>query len=166
MFEKIFNIQRGESLYITDSETGDTPYASASAENNGISAYLNIQPNREGNCIVINYDGSVGEAYYHAQPFFASEKIVTATFRNHPMTPYSAMFIITLIKKERYRFSYGRKWTVEASMKKSTIKLPIQKNADGTVFIDNTHEYSAEGYIPDWSLMEKYIKSLPYSDRI
>ena len=118
------------------------------------------------NCIVINYDGSVGEAYYHAQPFFASEKIVTATFKNHSMTPYSAMFITTLIMKEKYRFSYGRKWTVEASMKSSIIKLPVQENADGTPLIDTTYEYSSDGYVPDWLFMENYIKSLPYSDRI
>ena len=166
IFDKIFDIQRGESLYITDSEIGCTPYASASAENNGISAYLNVQPNRDGNCIVINYDGSVGEAYYHAEPFFASEKVVTATFRNHPMTPYSAMFITTLIMKEKYRFSYGRKWTVEASMKNSRIKLPVQKNSDGTPYIDATKEYSAEGYVPDWNFMENYIKSLPYTANI
>ena len=166
VFDKIFDIQRGDSLYITDSENGGTPYASASAENNGISAYLNVQPNRAGNCIVINYDGSVGEAYYHAQPFFASEKIVTATFKNHSMTPYSEMFITTLIMKEKYRFSYGRKWTVEASMKSSIRKLPVQENADGTPLIDTTYEYSSDGYVPDWLFMENYIKSLPYSDRI
>ena len=45
VFENIFNIQRGESLYITDSEVGHTPYASASAENNGISAYIDVQKN-------------------------------------------------------------------------------------------------------------------------
>ena len=166
LFENIFDIQRGESLYITDSEVGHTPYASASAENNGISAYIDVPPNRAGNCIVINYDGSVGEAYYHAEPFFASEKIVTATFKNHPMTPYSALFITTLIMKEKYRFSYGRKWTVESSMKKSVIKLPSRYNEDGTTFIDTTCTYSPEGFVPDWEWMENYMKSLPYSDRI
>lgn len=88
----IFEIKRGESLYLNASEIGTTPYASASAEDNGISAYIDIEPNREGNCLSINYDGSVGEAYYHAKPFFASEKIVTATLKNHQMNQHIALF--------------------------------------------------------------------------
>ena len=32
--------------------------------------------------------------------------------------------------------------------------------------IDEAHEFSDEGYIPDWEWMENYMKSLPYSDRI
>ena len=166
VFEKIFEIQRGESIYITDSEIGNTPYASASAENNGISAHIDVESNRTGNCIVINYDGSVGEAYYHSEPFFASEKIVTATIKNYTMTPHIALFLTTIIMKEKYRFSYGRKWTVESSMKKSVIKLPIKLNADGTPFFDATHKYSCEGYVPDWIWMENYMKSLPYGDKI
>ncbi len=47
-----------------------------------------------------------------------------------------------------------------------TIRLPIQYNQEGTPFIDNTHTYSEEGYVPDWQYMENYIKSLPYGDRL
>ena len=36
----------------------------------------------------------------------------------------------------------------------------------GSPLLDETHKYSDEGYIPDWDYMEKYIKSLPYGDRI
>lgn len=58
------------------------------------------------------------------------------------------MFIITVIKANKYRFSYGRKWTLE-KMKDTIIKLPSKK--DG---------------MPDFEYMEMYIKALPYSDRI
>ena len=166
VLENLFDIKRGESLYITDSEKGDVPYASASAENNGISTHLNIKPNRAGNCLSINYDGSVGDSYYHKDPFFASEKIVTATLKGRTMTPCIALFIATIIMKEKYRFSYGRKWTVESSLKKSIIKLPVLHNTDGTPYTDDKQQYSKEGYVPDWEFMEDYIKSLPYGDRI
>lgn len=162
----IFEIKRGESLYLNASEIGTTPYASASAEDNGISAYIDIEPNREGNCLSINYDGSVGEAYYHAKPFFASEKIVTATLKNHQMNQHIALFLATIIKMEKYRFSYGRKWTVESSMKKSVIRLPIVYGVDGTPYIKKELGYSLDGYVPDWDFMENYIKSLPYGDRV
>ncbi len=64
------------------------------------------------------------------------------------MNKYIAMFLITVIKANRYRFGYGRKWTLE-KMKETNIKLPSQ--TDG---------------MPDFIYMENYIKSLPYSDRI
>lgn len=46
------------------------------------------------------------------------------------------------------------------------IKLPVQHNTDGTIFIDDKHKYSEEGYVPDWHFMEDYIKSLPYGDKL
>ena len=165
IFDKLFIIKRGSSLYIADSEKGNTPYASASGENNGISDHLNVQPNRTGNCLVINYDGSIGDSYYQPEPFFASEKIVTVTIKNKDMNSYIALFLASVIKKEKYRFSYGRKWTVESTMKESIIKLPIQYR-NGKPVIDKKLGYSKEGYIPDWRFMEDYIKALPYGDRI
>ena len=64
------------------------------------------------------------------------------------MNKYNALFIITVIKANKYRFSYGRKWTLD-KMKESIIKLPSKD--DGT---------------PDFEFMERFIKSLPYGDRI
>ena len=54
----------------------------------------------------------------------------------------------TALPSIKYRFGYGRKWTLE-KMKETVLKLPSQE--DGT---------------PDFLYMENYIKSLPYSDRI
>lgn len=148
LYSEIFHIQRGESIYLIDCARGSIPYASASSHNNGISAYTGLK-NREGNCIVVNYDGSIGDAFYHPGPFFASEKVVTLTLKHHTLNKYIAMFLITLIKAERYRFSYGSKWTVNKRMPNSVIRLPAR--ADGA---------------PDFDFMERYIRSLPYSDRI
>ena len=67
---------------------------------------------------------------------------------NWTLNKYIALFIITIIKANRYRFGYGRKWTLE-KMKDTLIKLPGK--ADGT---------------PDFEYMEQYIRSFPYSDRI
>ena len=58
------------------------------------------------------------------------------------------MFIITVIQKEKYRFSYGRKWGKE-KMLQSKIKLPPDENGN-----------------PNWQYMENYIKTFPYSDLI
>jgi hypothetical protein len=52
-----------------------------------------------------------------------------------------------MIKQERYRFDYGRKWNLER-MLESQIKLPVNNNN-----------------VPDWEYMENYIKSLEASVR-
>jgi hypothetical protein len=64
------------------------------------------------------------------------------------MSKYTALFLTTLIRRERYRFSYGRKWGL-ARMNESVIRLPV--TASGA---------------PDWGYMESYIKALPFSASI
>lgn len=147
-YREIFIIKRGDSVYLQDLPQGNIPYVSATSENNGISGYID-RYNTEGNCIVLNYDGSIGEAFYHEKPFFASEKVVTISLRHHVLNKYIAIFLITLIRKEKYRYNYGLKWSVNSRMLSSTIKLPVSKTG-----------------CPDWDFMEKYIKSLPYSTSI
>ena len=53
-----------------------------------------------------------------------------------------------VIKGNKYRFSYGRKWTLD-KMKDTILKLPSK--SDGS---------------PDFEYMENYIRTLPYSDKI
>ncbi|MBQ3670790.1 MAG: restriction endonuclease subunit S [Treponema sp.] len=96
----------------------------------------------------MNYNGSVGEAFFQEEPFWASDDVNVLYARGWNLNKYTALFLCTIIRQERYRFSYGRKWTLE-KMQDSHIKLPA--TTDGT---------------PDFAFMERYIKSLPYSDRI
>lgn len=64
------------------------------------------------------------------------------------LTPEAALFICTLIRLEKYRFNYGRKWHLER-MRESIIKLPVTANG-----------------APDWAFMERYIKTFPYSSQL
>ena len=77
-----------------------------------------------------------------------------------------AMFICSVINKERYKWSYGRKLHDLKKAKNIVIKLPVKCNPDNTLFIDKNKTYSSNGYVPDWQFMEDYIKLLPYSDRL
>ena len=61
------------------------------------------------------------------------------------LTPHIAIFIATVIKNESVKYAFNNKWTKEL-MERSEIFLPTKN--DGT---------------PDFSFMERYIKSLPYS---
>lgn len=60
---------------------------------------------------------------------------------------YAKLFIVTLIKREKYKYSYGRQ--ANKTLPYIEIKLPVL--TDGT---------------PDYFLMSNYMKSLPYADKI
>lgn len=106
----------------------------------------------KGNCIVFIGDGqgSVGYCLYQPSDFIGSTTLVAGY--NDSLNPYVAMFLITILDKERYRYSFGRKYS-KNTIANSFITLPAIKNADGE-------------YEPDWQFMEDYIKSLPFSRNI
>lgn len=147
----LFNFRKGTRLIKEDMEEGNVNYLGAISGNNGVRQKISCQESDlyEPNCITVNYNGSVGEAFYQKDPFWASDDVNVLYAKDWwQLNVYRAMFVITIIKANKYKFDYGRKWTME-KMKESTILLPA--NEDGT---------------PDWDWMENYIKSLPYSDRI
>ncbi len=147
--DSLFRFVKGKRLTKKDMVPGTINFLGAISENNGVREKIETDDWWEPNCITVNYNGSVGEAFYQAKRFWASDDVNILYAKDFwEMNQYIAMFLITVIKANRYRFGYGRKWTVE-KMKETVLKLPSQQ--DGT---------------PDFVYMEKYIKSLPYSDRI
>ena len=143
----LFEIKKGKRITNEEMKEGTTPCIRPIDKNNGIFKYIDIKPNHDGNTITVNYNGSVGEAFYQPKPHFSLDDI-NVLYPRSKLNVYIAMFLTTLIRSEKYRFSYGRKWHLER-MNKSIIKLPVDGN-------DN----------PDWQFMEEYIKSLPYSSNL
>jgi hypothetical protein len=145
----LFDFSKGKRLTKAEMISGNVNFLGAISENNGIREKIKTDYFWNPNCITVNYNGSVGEAFYQDKPFWASDDVnVLYAKKWWKMNKYNALFIVTIIKANKYRFSYGRKWTLE-KMKDSVIKLPSK--TDGT---------------PDFELMEKYIKTLPYGDKI
>ena len=148
-YDDIFTIQKGKRLTKADMISGSTNYIGATDTNNGITDKIgNTEHIYEGNKITVSYNGSIAEAFYQADPFWATDDVNVLSLKHHTLNAHIAMFLTTLIHIEKYRFNYGRKWDKEL-MRKSNIKLPVK--SDGT---------------PDWEFMENYIKSLPYSANI
>ena len=163
----LFDIKKGKQLNLEDQTEGDTPYIGAISSNNGISNYIGQKPIHDGNTISLSCNGSIGEAFYQQKPFWASGDVNVLYCKNNTavFNQYTALFICAILRREQYKYCYGRKWQMDL-MNKTMIKLPIQYNPDGSPVIDPDKAYSEDGYIPDWQYMEGYIKSLPYSDRI
>jgi hypothetical protein len=149
-FTDIFRIEKGERIVNASMEEGATPCIRPIEFNNGVHDYISLPPNHKGNTITVNYNGSVGEAFYQPIPYFALDDI-NILYPLFDMTPFTAMFILPLIRKETFRYNYGRKWNIRR-MAQSRIKLPSRPVSGKAV--------------PDWDYMEQFIKGLPYSDSL
>ncbi len=147
-YDSLFDIEIGKGARKTElDEDGNTPFITSTDSNNGLVGMVNAEPIHQGNVISVNRNGSVGEAFYQSLPFCSTEDV--HIFKpKFELNPYRAMFLICIIRKEKYRYSFGRKWGIRR-MNKTTMMLPVNDDAD-----------------PDWQFMEDYIKSLPYSKNL
>lgn len=143
----LFDLRKGKRLTKANMTTGNTVFIGSIDNNNGVSCFVGQEPIHEGNTITVNYNGSVAEAFYQPAPFWASDD-VNVLYPKFDLIPAIAMFIVTIIRQEKYRFNYGRKWHL-VRMTQSIIRLPAK--LDGN---------------PDWVFMERYINSLPFSSQI
>lgn len=156
---RLFNIKKGKRLTSNDQEEGNNLYVGAIDSNNGVANHIGQKPIHSGNTISLSYNGSVGEAFYQPEPYWATDDVNALYSKYDGFNEPIGLFIAATIRQEKYRFSYGRKWTLD-NMNITEICLPVQHNTDGSIFIDDTCKYSDEGYVPDWRFMEDYIKSL------
>ena len=147
--EDIFKLEKckcGNAGELIDGN--DLFYIGAKKSDNGVmkSVENDNKLMTKGNCIVFICDGqgSVGYSNYMEKDFIGSTTL-TAGYNNN-LNKYNALFIVSVLDKEKYKYSYGRKYGPH--LKKAIIKLPTKNNE------------------PDWKYMENYIKSLPYGDRI
>ncbi len=138
----LFDILNGKRLTRANMAFGGkTPYIASIDSNNGLFSCIKQEPIREGNSISVAYNGSIGETFYQPKKFWGTDdiNILKPKFK---LNSYIGLFLCPIIKQEKYRFNFGRKWNIER-MKQTTIKLPV--TADGE---------------PDFEFMENYIKSL------
>ena len=135
---------------------GKYNYVTTSASNNGVDSHYN-HFTEHGNVIVVE-SACMGFATYQATDFSASDHVEIL----HPKFDLSfgiAMFFVTLLNGENFKFSYGRKCN-QVKIRSMVLRLPIQHDASGEPLIDMLKKYSDDGYVPDWDFMEQYMKSL------
>ncbi len=124
---------------------GNYPYITTQSTNNAEAGRYNYYT-EDGNVLVI--DSAVrGFCSYQENKFSASdhvEKLIPKIYLNK----YIGLFLATIINKENFKYSYGRKFNQE-KIKKTKIKVPVnEKNIIDLIYI------------------EKYMKGLPYSEKI
>lgn len=150
IFAKKEQLQRGKVHSKDDLSDGDEYYyIGAKKRDNGVMCRCGYDENliSKGNCIVFicNGQGSVGYALYMDKDFMASGDLVLGY--SDKINKYTGLFLVTILDKERFKYSFGRKYGKYLS--NTEILLPTK-----------------DGISPDWEYMENFIKHLPFGDAI
>lgn len=155
-----YDMQNGKANQQMLEEGDECFYVGAKKDDNGVMIHCLKDESlmTKGNCIIFicNGQGSVGYANYMDVDFIGTADIVAGY--NDNLNPEIGAFLATVYSQERPKYSFGRKW--KTKLANTEVNLPVQHNADGSIFIDDTKKYSDDGYVPDWQFMEDYIKSL------
>lgn len=165
-FDKIFFIRKGfYNKKPNHNIEGKIPFLGATEKNNGVTEYYSVEDiessSKTGddnnapldqklfpkNAVCVTNNGSVGFAFFQPEEFTCSHD-VNPLYRKDGIefTPNTGLFIATMIMKDRYRWTYGRKWRPER-MSKSKILLP-----------------SKDDETPNWEYMERFFSKFPYAD--
>lgn len=152
-YSDLFVPQRGAINNIPDlnNTKKGLPVVSATTRNNGVIGYSEKAEGEQfpPNSITIanTGQGSVGFPTFQEKSFLATNN-VTVLIPNFECNKYIGLFLCTLIKRDRYKYSWGRVLN-ETRLKDASIRLPIGKDGN-----------------PDWQFMENYIKSSLYSSNL
>ena len=152
-YSDLFIPRRGtvNDIRSVKSEREGLPIVSATTKNNGVIGYSRKDSGEPflRNCLTIanTGQGSVGFPTFQDRPFFATNNI-TVLIPKFECNKYIGLFLCTLIKRDRYKYSWGR-IANETRIRNARIRLPVDINGS-----------------PDWQFMEDYIKSLPYSSNL
>lgn len=140
---EICTINSGRDIYERERVSGDTPYLTATAEQNGIGYFVgNSNETIEDGCISVNRNGSVGYAFYHPYPaLYGNDTRKLIPFNKNK---YVAMFLAKMITAQKDKYSYGLKMGT-GRLRRQKIMLPVDKNSN-----------------PDYTYMENYMKALEY----
>lgn len=159
----------GIDAVLTTSDNPKYNYVSRDSNGNGVVGFVDEiegeNPFPAGAMSLALGGSFLGSCFIQKKPFYTAQNVAVLQEKVQ-LSDYTKLFISTLIRNEckiKYQ-AFGRE--LNAHFRKDfTLKLPVKRDENG-VIIDETHEFSDEGYIPDWKWMENYMKSLPYSDRI
>jgi hypothetical protein len=145
---EVFEISKGSRLTKSAQLPGPTPYIGSSAINNGVTNHVANEPTFPGGVLTVPYNGSVGHAFFQPVPFCAGDDVHVLRDRTGRADRFGLLFVAAVIRHEKYRFTYGRKWHL-GRMERSPIKLPAVATGE-----------------PDWEYMSRYMKGLPFASAV
>lgn len=147
--QELFNVVYGVNLELvncieTDKDDPEAvAFVSRTESNNGVSAYVKPVPGVEPqpkDTITVAGGGSVLATFLQTQPFYSGRDLYLL-YPKESIPHKAKLFIVTVIKANKYRYNYGRQANV--TLPRLKLRLPAMPNGK-----------------PDWQWMESYIDSL------
>ena len=146
---ELFNVVYGVNLELVNCIEADknapeaVAFVSRTESNNGVSAYVKrvqgVEPQPK-DTITVAGGGSVLATFLQTQPFYSGRDLYLL-YPKEEISRKSKLFLVTIIKANKYRYNYGR----QANVTLPLLRLCLPATPDGK---------------PDWQWMESYIDSL------
>lgn len=143
---ELFELQRGHFHAIDRLEEGIYPTISRVSDNNGVVGFYNkpvkakVFPKG-----IITVSTVTGDAFVQQTPFIATDNVVMC-IPKRPLRISTLLYIVTLLNKVKWRYSYGRQ-CYKGNFRKTVLSLPVIND-----------DVIDEDYI------EGLVTSLPYWD--
>ena len=143
---ELFNMERGTRLTKDNRISGGIPLATAGFANEGIAENIaNEEMKTYRNVLTIDM---FGNSFYRGYEFACDDNILVLAPLFDGASSFNMLFLATVISTDKYRYAYGRQYR-QKDFREHLVRLPTDKNGN-----------------PDWKFMERYVQSLPYSNRI
>lgn len=143
------NMELNACIIADENDRDAINFVARTEENNGISAKVKLVEGKTpqpAGTITCAGGGSVLSTFLQPEPFYSGRDLYLLIPKTE-MSDYTKLFCITILKANKYRYSYGR----QANITLPHLELMLPVDEDGN---------------PDYLFMESYIKDLPYGDRI
>ena len=103
---------------------GETPFVSSGDFDNGVVGFFDIQPTNK-DVITVARTGSIGSSFYHPYSCAINSDCIVLE-QKQKMTQEQMLAIVTLLRKNIFRYSYARKVTPQR-----LLDTMIPKNFNG-----------------------------------
>lgn len=143
------NMELNTCILAENNDIDAVNFVARTESNNGVTARVKQVEGKTpqpAGLITCAGGGSVLSTFLQTEPFYSGRDLYLL-IPKRPMSKWAKLFCITVLKANKYRYSYGR----QANVTLPELELMLPADADGK---------------PDYAFMENYMKSLPYGDRI
>lgn len=122
-------ITRGKRLKKGDHTSGNKPYVSSTATNNGIDGFVsNTERVRVfDDCLTIANSGSVGSTFYHPYSFVASDHVTE--LKRPGLDRYAYLFLATIISRVCEKYGFNREIN-DDRLKREKIVVPVDEQGN------------------------------------
>lgn len=142
--DEIIDVKSGVRLTKDEQEKGRIPFIGSSDNHNGVTEFIsNTNSSTSSNILGVNYNGSVGYAFYHPYKATFSDDVKRLSFKNGKNNQYTLLFLKHVIERQAKKYAYGYKFNGQR-MKRQIVKLPSNSDLGQ----------------PDFEFMEQYMKRM------